>query len=289
VYGTTFSVEADVRNTSGITISNIAVNFVAFEDLLVSREHYIVRGIAPYQTITLAAGETKHLTASGTLNPAANPSYVSAAVFAQLRNSPTKEVLQGCCCPWQDLPFEPSPGIFNPGWNLFSLPAIPDEPEVSAVFGHDMSNRIFGWDKAGKTFRIYPWDFTNLEMGAAYYLHLGDEVYKPSYKGTPSLYITYFGIPNPGWVLVGYPHAGEIAMAYCRIKNNATGVVRSASTDQRATDPWLNWNWIFLDSNEQQPKICSLTGGDDQYLRPWYGYLVWAYLGNLELRITGPR
>jgi hypothetical protein len=98
----------------------------------------------------------------------------------------------------------------------------------------------------------------------------------------------YIDIPEAGALFVGCPHYANTLMRLCRIRNKTTNEYRSAMTDSRSADPWLNWNWVYFDSKEQQAKICALSGGDDEYLRPWYGYRVWAYVPNIELRILGP-
>ena len=61
--------------------------------------------------------------------------------------------------------------------------------------------------------------------------------------------------------------------------------IASRVQDAAAPDPWLNWNWIFWDSYVDTARILSMGGGDDDSLRPWYGYRVWADVGNLRLTV----
>ena len=282
--GTTVNWDVTVKNTGTTVIQNLSINFMAYEDRLTARRHYVVRAIAPYQTIaSLAVGATQELTASTVVAPTnAVMANVHGVSFAQLRGSATKEVLQGIAEP---VPLSPPVGAFNPGWNWFSLPLIPNNPEASVVFQHDMANMIYRWNNAGRTIELYPNDFQNLDVNQSYLLFLPNTVYSPSYFGTAGPATGVLDFTSAGWVWVGYPHTGVTMLRLVKVKNLATGVVRAATVDAASASPWINWNWTYWDSVNATARICAMSGGDDTMLRAWHGYRVWANVGNLELQI----
>jgi hypothetical protein len=283
--GMTVNYDVTVKNTGSAAISNVSINFVAYEDLLTDRRHFVVRRILPYQTVaSFPAGATQHFTASGDLPAGMGivPANVHGVAFAQLRNSATKEILQAAGEPQ---PFSPPAGVFNPGWNWFSLPLIPNDPEASVVFQHNMSNIIYRWDNEIRTIQVYADDFQNLNANESYLLFLENQIYQPSYFGTAGPSPSLLNFTSAGWVWVGYPHTVSGPLRGVKVKNLTTGVVRTASTDQANANPWINWNWAYWDSVIRTARICALSGGDDTALRPWYGYRVWANVGNLQLQI----
>jgi hypothetical protein len=285
VGGTTINFEADVTNTSASTVSNVSIHFVAYEDLGTSRHHYTMRKYCPYVTISLTAGQSRHVSSSATLPSGVNTNNIYGVVFAQLRSATNREVLQAAATPHEEIPYEPPAGLFNLGWNWFSLPAIPDDMEASAVFGHNMANTIFMWDKANKTILLYPDDFTDLAMGEGYTLYLHSEVYQPSYFGTPTDPMSKILLPLAGWSWIGYAHNGNTQLRMVRVLNKDLMFGRSAETDAASGDPWVNWNWLYYDSQARTVRICTFSGGDDNTLHSWYGYRVWSNVANIELQI----
>jgi hypothetical protein len=67
------------------------------------------------------------------------------------------------------------------------------------------------------------------------------------------------------------------------VHNLYTDETRSAWDDKNARSSWVNWNWVYWDSVSRQAKICTLSGGDDDTMRAWYGYRVWTNVDDLEL------
>ena len=98
-----------------------------------------------------------------------------------------------------------------------------------------------------------------------------------------------FAIPVPrfGFTLVGTPYDLVINMDDLRVKHVPSGVIRTAAEDIDAGDPWLNWNSIYLNSATGSFEIAAPSdlGGDDDSLRPWYGYAVYSYTDDLELLV----
>jgi hypothetical protein len=175
-------------------------------------------------------------------------------------------------------------GWINPGWNWFSVPVQPFEPDAADVFsGETIANKLYRWDPARKTFELFPDDFRELELGRGYILLAGKDM-RPQTFGAPAGPMYGIAIPAAGWIWIGHPQTAPVALASVLVRNEGTGVVRTLAEDRGAADPWLNWNFIYWDSAADTAKLCAL-GGDDNMLRPWYGYLVWSNTENLTLLI----
>jgi hypothetical protein len=180
------------------------------------------------------------------------------------------------------------PGFFNPGWNWFSLPLIPDDPSVTAIFGaNNLANRLYRWDPVQKTVQLYPDDFTELTVDETY-MALLNTTFDLTLSGTqtPPGYVV--PIVSAGWAWIGYPKAGPTFLQDAALHNLALGETRTALQDRAAADPWINWNWIFWNSTLDTAQILAFSGADDDMLRPWYGYLVWSNTENLEVIYADP-
>jgi hypothetical protein len=176
-------------------------------------------------------------------------------------------------------------GWINPGWNWISVPLLPDDPEAGAIFGvENVRNKLYRWDPVRKTFYLYPDDFTTLELGRGYILR-SDTDQMPSFTGAPAAGTYEIGVPAAGWLLMGHPMNHATLLSLVSVRNNTLGQTRTAAEDRGAADPWVNWNWIYWDSARDTAKLLSLSGGDDDALRPWYGYLLWSNTENLTLLI----
>jgi hypothetical protein len=175
-------------------------------------------------------------------------------------------------------------GFFNAGWNWFSIPLPPHNAGASAVLGFDATNILYRWNPDTKNTELYPDDFTLLEVKRGYVLRLGgpvDVTYQAVGYTTPqTIPIRYQGITMiglPGWV--------DVALDDLTIRNLVTDEVRTAMEDYAKPEgsQWMNWNWVYWDSSDRQPKVCSLAGGDDDTMRLWFGYRVWTNVDDLEL------
>jgi predicted outer membrane repeat protein len=180
-----------------------------------------------------------------------------------------------------------------PGWNWFSIPWVPDgelypTPNADAILGFSCVNRLFSWDENLKCFLLYTDDFDTIEAGRMYMLRLelGEE-YTPCYQGLPPDMPYGRVLPSAGWAWVGVPDVLDIAgLDLCVSKD---GQARMAGQDIIAPDPWLNWNWVYWDSQQKTCAIMNPFGGaDDDTLHPWYGYMVWANTDNVTIIFPQP-
>jgi hypothetical protein len=176
-------------------------------------------------------------------------------------------------------------GWINPGWNLFSVPLQAFDPNAASIFApENVANRLFAWDPVRKTFILFPDDFSDLDCGRGYLL-LSDKNMQPKAFGAPATGTFSVAVPSAGWMAIGDPQLTTVLLSSLSVMNNGTGEVRTANEDQSAAHPWLNWNLVYLDSTAETAKLCSLSAGDDDRLRPWYGYWLWSNTGNLTLLV----
>ena len=180
------------------------------------------------------------------------------------------------------------PGFFNPGWNWFSLPLIPDDPSVTSIFGaNDLTNRLYWWDPVGKTITLYPDDFTTLGVQESYLAFLGT-TFDITLTGVPTPPGYSVSVPEAGWTWVGFPKTGTEPLSGVMVRNVTMEQTRTAAEDAAAPDAWLNWNWVYWDSVADTARILGFSGSDDTMLHPWYGYRVWANTRNLEIVYPEP-
>ena len=175
------------------------------------------------------------------------------------------------------------PGWLNPGWNYFSIPLDPvEDVDATTLLGFNCTNILYRWDPVGKTINLYPDDFQNLERGRGYLFWLTTDR-NPSYTGKIPSGDFEIPIPEEGWTWIGQPFDHPTLLAACSIRNNATGEVRTAQQDYVAADAWINWNVPYWNSYLDSWRILSIGPADDNMLRPWYGYHLWARHRDLTL------
>jgi Tol biopolymer transport system component len=178
----------------------------------------------------------------------------------------------------------PAPdGWLNPGWNWFSIPLDPAGSTIASdLLGFACRNILYLWNSVDKNLELYPDDFMDLTRGRGYLLRLASTE-TPSYDAYPPAGDFDIALPEAGWTWIGQPFDHDTLLADCVIRNNGIGQSRTPAQDRQAADPWLNWNFLWWHSGEDSWKILSLSGGDDDTLHPWYGYMVWANTRYLSL------
>jgi parallel beta-helix repeat protein len=181
-------------------------------------------------------------------------------------------------------------GSFGGGWNWFSIPLQPQNPgaNASTILGFTANNILYRWNPDTKNTELYPDDFSLLEPKRGYMLRLAAPV-SVTYQALGYTTPQTIPIRYQGATMIGLPSLDDILLEDLQIHNLATDVYRDPWDDKQAPTPWMNWNWVYWDSVERQPKLCALTGGDDDTARAWYGYRVWTNVDDLELLVPGPR
>jgi len=139
------------------------------------------------------------------------------------------------------------------------------------------------WDKVGKTILLYPNDFTTIFVGEGYLLR-SDIIQSPSYYGLAWRTDVSIPLPARGWSWIGHPHRTPVLLSSVRVTNEDLGETRTVAQDMAAgSDSWVNWNLLYWNSYEDTAKLLAVSGGDDNMLRPWYGYRIWTERENLTL------
>jgi len=160
-------------------------------------------------------------------------------------------------------------GWLRAGWNLMSLPLEPADPRATVVFdtaiaaGNDITNNLFAYDGA---YSIYPSGFTTLQKGKAYWLRLdtASDEYCEGLHVTSGVEIDL----SHGWNLIGQPHDYPTPLADCEVSDGAT----TLNFGDAVSAGWIEEPLYFYGAVGYE--TCIRSGGDDDQLRPWYGY--WA-------------
>jgi len=178
------------------------------------------------------------------------------------------------------------PGWLHNGWNLVSVPVEPSDPEASAVFddnvaaGNTLSGNLYSYSP-GVGYGMYPGGFTAVEPGAGYWLYLSSATTE-SLTGE-KIYDT-FEIPlGSGWNLVGHPHEAAVTWAACSVSDGST--VKSVPDAEAAG--WID-PAVYYYSGGAYASLRSDGTGDDDSLRPWYGYWLLANQADLTLIVPAP-
>jgi len=170
------------------------------------------------------------------------------------------------------------------GWNMISLPLQPEDPAPEVVFadcvavGNTIGGNLHRYHWSAD-YQVYPLDFTTMEVGRGYWLHL-------TYAATNTIAGLQIGDKrvglDEGWNFIGYP--SPEAMSYSAVSVTlGTDVV---SIQEAVSQGWLSPAFFYYDGMTYR-----IAGPhpwyDDDALRPWYGYWVYAYVPGTELRFEG--
>lgn len=185
----------------------------------------------------------------------------------------------------------PSPGPFNGGWNLMSLPAIPTNPEPESVFDEFpglIDANLYRWEASLQGVVVYdewvPESFGNLLITEGYWLNLPPGTSTPiCFEGITDNDDTdmWISLPKAGWTIIGCPYSYQVDWNAVEITDGTATVPLSTARDTGMLQTLTFW-W---DSAAQGIKLMGLDDdwGDTNTLDPWYGYWVLTYRDNLAL------
>lgn len=190
--------------------------------------------------------------------------------------------------PLEVLPPQSPAGFYRAGWNLTSVPVEPLDPEASAVFadlealGNVIESNLYRYEP-GVGYAVYPGDFVNVALGRGYWLKLsaadgGAVVDLPGTLADPETLIPL----AEGWNLIGHPRLAPVPLAACTLTNGAQ--VKTVSEAEAAG--WIQGTLFYYDGSAY--RSVALSGGDDDHLRPWYGYWLKANVSGLALSVPEP-
>ena len=190
-------------------------------------------------------------------------------------------------------------------WNLMSVPAAPakdsdgvefnpkpwDAPEVLAPFKtpDEVDGRMYRWENCTGSLFIYDlWSevgshgpFGGLLLGDGYWMQLGEE-WPVSYSGKNSALDQWIGVCAPGWMIIGQPKDHNTYLADVKVHDG--GAVYSMF-DAIITNSWLDCVGYWWDNQTQSLVDVGIPDcwGSTDILKPWYGYWIQAYRGDLAL------
>jgi len=182
------------------------------------------------------------------------------------------------------------PVTFYTDWHLLSVSLVdfPGGPEASNVFsdliegGNNIENFLYAYSPSFG-YLVYPVDFTDVAPGIGYWLFItnpGDYIISGQELRED------FSIPlSSGWNLIGHPFIEPVLLSSCMVKHPREGLV--------SIEEAVNNGWLALPFYKYIPtlgyRIVSYIGPyDDDHLRPWTGYWVFATVDNLKLIIPYP-
>jgi hypothetical protein len=176
-------------------------------------------------------------------------------------------------------------GLYQPGWNLTSVPVVPTNPSVTSVFGDLMvlgnllTNNLYRY-QPGVGYDIYPGAFTTIERGRGYWLWLSaaDESTVVTVPGQVAVADVPLALAS-GWNLIGHPQPQAVALANCRVSD---GVTTKSFADAVAAG-WIGATLYYWDPGSGYRMLNALGYGQDSMLRPWRGYWVNAVGSGLTL------
>ena len=172
------------------------------------------------------------------------------------------------------------------GWSMTSIPLEPADaaaasPEVifaqQVYAGNPLANNLYRFIP-GAGYELYPTDFTVLEPGAGYWLHLGGAVDNTMYG---------LRIWDPvrvplaeGWNLVGHPSTNSVTWLTAV---SVTDGVTTISVDDAADAGWIIDTAYYFEGGYKA--LGEQYVADDYRLRQWRAYWVLAMRPGLELVI----
>jgi len=172
-------------------------------------------------------------------------------------------------------------GRFVAGWNLFSLPAEPQEPEAYNVLqdavdaGNTLENNLYEYSPR-YGYRVYPQDFLYLYSGYGYWLLLTNAC-DISYTGVPYSVDQQVYLMN-GWNLIGLPFDTPVLWGSCRVNDGN----EELSIQDAAAAGWIQESLYTYENDEY------IMVTPDDYMQPWYGYWILALKAGLTLIIPAP-
>jgi len=179
------------------------------------------------------------------------------------------------------------PGFYKIGWNLTSIPLQPYDPEPSAVFrdlvelGNVIDGNLYCYEP-GTGYLLYPLDFSSINLGQGYWLYLteaSDETMVGVAGDTPTddVYIPL----AEGWNLIGHPFLQNVPLSDCCLTDGQS----TLSFEDAVGAGWVMDTLYYYDPDSGYKTVRMGSNGDDDTLRPWYGYWILSTEAGLQLII----
>jgi len=174
------------------------------------------------------------------------------------------------------------------GWNMMSIPLDPADPDPEVVFsdlkdaGNVISSNLFRFDPYDG-YQMYDYDFDTVETGRGYWLRVTYEA-TAGMEGAPesepvSIPLVY------GWNLIGHPLPYDVPWTGCSITYDEGGPNEETKTIQEAVAAHWILGTVYYYVPGQGHKTLAYAPGDDEMLRPWYGYWIFSREDDLTLKV----
>ncbi len=178
------------------------------------------------------------------------------------------------------------PGTIAAGWNLFTVPAIPGNPDPASVLsGLPIDGALYRWEASTGSLVLYdtwsPEMYGGLTLGDGHWLQTA-AAGAISYQGRYQAEDQWITLPTAGWALIGQPFDHSIEWADVIVHNGKSAL---SMYDASRVELWLNSMGYWWDSSTQS--LCDFGLPEDfvtsETLEPWHGYWVEYYADNLAL------
>jgi len=181
------------------------------------------------------------------------------------------------------------PGHYKPGWNLTSVPVHPNDPSPASVFadlaavGNTIEGNVLAYMPGGG-YSAYPDVLTAIVPGCGYWIWVEqapDDLVVMTIGARSGRYVC-IDLAG-GWNLVGHPLERPQLLADCLVRDSGSALLFSDAV----AAGWVQTSLYCYDG--AYSSVRPDGAGDDDSLRPWWGYWLLAYRDGLTLMVPRER
>jgi hypothetical protein len=198
--------------------------------------------------------------------------------------------------PLEPIRVESPASVVQPGWNQFTLGAVPADPYPLVVLqpfdtGDGLANRLRRYDPIAQVW--VNWDpanptlFGGLRVGEGYQLQstLAGAI---TFNGVPFTTIDiWLGLPKRGFTVVGHPFDAPVPWETVKVVDGLQALPMFTAARVQSP-PWLESRATYLDNLSQTTRTMGLPtdNPDSVLMEPWLGYRVESFKDNLALIVS---
>jgi hypothetical protein len=198
--------------------------------------------------------------------------------------------------PLEPIRVESPATVVQPGWNQFTLGAVPADPNPLVVLqpfdtGDGLANRLRRYDPIAQAW--VNWDpanptlFGGLRVGEGYQLQstLAGAI---TFNGVPFTTIDiWLGLPKRGFTVVGHPFDAPVPWETVKVADGLQALPMFTAARVQSP-PWLESRATYIDNLSQTTRTMGLPmdNPDSVLMEPWLGYRVESFKDNLALIVS---
>jgi len=198
--------------------------------------------------------------------------------------------------PLEPIRVESPATVVQPGWNQFTLGAVPADPNPLVVLqpfdtGDGLANRLRRYDPIAQAW--VNWDpanptlFGGLRVGEGYQLQstLAGAI---TFNGVPFTTIDiWLGLPKRGFTVVGHPFDAPVPWETVKVTDGLQALPMFTAARVQSP-PWLESRATYIDNLSQTTRTMGLPmdNPDSVLMEPWLGYRVESFKDNLALIVS---